>query len=379
MFVLLIPALFLTSCGRNPAPDAVTSATNNKKAVLEPMLRQIMPQAMADGMVKIAIARNMTAGDYGRQYMESCIAEGRSMGFVVDTFDLIGDGEHTRERILQIAAADYDGIIFSLGGEGISYNTILPEIDRRIKIVTFDNLPYRDDDPRKDVLYDITATTQDDQGLAEISLNALIDYFAPDTKPIRLVSVITNPGIPPLDSRHEVYHRYIREGKIIEAARIVPPDYAYIRSAIREALIKTLADFPPGTIDAIWAPYDEFAKGCLDALTETGREELKLVSIDISNDNIKLMLDNAEQWIASAATDPSIAGVVNMRILAAKLAGERIPAAYTFSAQLIETSALNHSISMANIALNIPGWPSPHGLFEYPWMTALKDCVAGRR
>jgi len=387
VLILLISVLFFASCnqrtkGRNPLPDAVSSATTHKRDVIEPLLRQIMPEAMADGMVKVAIVRNMTAGDYGRQYMESCITEGRSMGFVVDSFDLIGDGEQTRDHILQIAAADYDGFIFSLAGEGMSYSALLPKIDRRIKIVTFDNLPFRDDDPRKDALFDVTATTQDDEGLAEISLNALIDSFALDhsrgVRPVRLISVITEPGVSILDSRNEVFHRYVREGRIVEVARIVPPDYAYIRSAIREAAIKTLTSLPPGTVDAIWAPYDEFAKGCLDALNETGRGEIILTSIDISNDNIKLMLDNAAQWIASAATDPSIAGVVNMRLLAAKLAGESTPATYTFDAQLIETATLNHSITMANINLHIPGWPSPQGLFEYPWMTVLKDCVAGR-
>ena len=104
-----------------------------------------------------------------------------------------------------------------------------------------------------------------------------------------------------------------------------------------------------------------------------------MTSINISNDNIKLMLDNADQWIATAATDPSMAGAVNMRLLAAKLAGENTPSTYTFDSLLIESSILNHSITMTNIASHIPGWPSPQGLFEYPWMTELKDHVAGRR
>ena len=381
---MLIPAFFLVSCSRNPAPDAVSSVTKNKRAVLEPLLRRIMPEAIADGMVKVAIVRNLSPGDYGRQYMDSCVAEGRAMGFIVDCFDLKGDDEHSQDQILRIVGSDYDGIIFSLGGEALSYDTLLSGMDKRIKIVTFDDLPYKDDDPRKGLLPGITATTQDDEGLAEISLNALIDCIAPGpgqgfpSAPIRLISIIANPGIPPMDRRYEVYNRYIREGRIIEVARIIPPDFAYIRSAIRETLHNTLADYPPGTVDAIWAPYDEFAKGCYDALKETGRREIKLTSIDISNDDIKLMLDIPDQWIACAATDPSFAGVVNMRLLAAKLAGENTPATYTFDAQLIETSMLTHSITMANIAFHIPGWSSPQGLFEYPWTADLKDCVAGK-
>jgi len=374
--ILLIPVFFFSSCDINRAPDAVSSVTRNKREILEPLLKSLMPQAMADGMVKVAIVRNLTIGDYALQYLESCIAEGRAMGFIVDSFVISGGDEYCRELVTRIAAADYDGLILSLGGQDLSYNSLLPAIDKNIKIVTFDNLPFSDDDPRKELLSGVTATAQDDEGLAEISLQALVDCN--DSSPVRLVSIIAEPGIPPMDRRYEVYDRFIREGKIVEAARITPPDFAYARSGVREALVNVLAQFPPGTLDAIWAPYDEFAKGCLDALDETGRREIKLVSIDISNDDFKLMMDYADQWIAAASTDPSIAGLVNMRLLAAKLAGESTPAVYIFDAHLIKTSMLNHSITMANITALIPLWPSPDGFFEYPWMTVLKDCVAGR-
>jgi len=377
ILVIIIIILFSSSCKRSPEAEEIPPGTFSKRAIIEPLIKRIIPETKTSGIVKIAIVRNMTTGDYGRQYQESCVAEGRSMGFLVDYFDLNGDGRHIRERILQIALADYDGIIFSLAGEGVAYSTLLPQIDRRIKIVTFDNLPYRDDDPRKDELLNITATAQDDKGLADISLKALVDSF--ETAPVRVISIIAEPGIPPLDNRYEVYRRYINEGKIIEVASITPPNYVFIRSAIREALIKTLENYPPGSIDAIWAPYDEFAKGCIDALNETGRSEIKLTSIDISSDNIKMMLDNADQWIASAATDPSMAGIINMRLLAAKLAGESVPAAFIFDAYLVETSMLNHSVTMANITSHIPGWPNPQGFFEYTWMTELKEAVAGRR
>jgi hypothetical protein len=67
-----------------------------------------------------------------------------------------------------------------------------------------------------------------------------------------------------------------------------------------------------------------------------------------------------------------------MRLLAAKLAAESTPATYTFKAHLVETSALDNSVTMANIPLYVPDWSSAEGLFEYPWMTELKDSAAGR-
>ena len=379
---MLISAFFFASCSEEPAPDVVSSVTRNTRAVLEPLLMRIMPQAMADGIVKVAVVRNLAMGDYARQYLESCIAEGRAMGFVVDSFVLSGDDEYCREFVARIAAADYDGLILSLGGANFSYNSLLSAVNKKIKIVTFDALPYKDDDPRKELISGITVTAQDDEGLAETSLEGLIDYFAFDVKnssppPLRLISIIAKPGIPPMDIRHMVYDRFIREGRIIEKIRITPPDLFNARSMIREALINVLAKFPPGTVDAIWAPFDELARGCFDALDETGRREIKLVSIDISNDDIKLMLEHGDQWIAASVTDPSVAGLVNMRLLAAKLAGESTPDTYIFKAHLVETSRLNPSINMANIALHLSNWPSAEGLFEYPWIADLKNCVIG--
>jgi simple sugar transport system substrate-binding protein len=137
-----------------------------------------------------------------------------------------------------------------------------------------------------------------------------------------------------------------------------------------------LPEPPPGSVDAIWAPYDEFAKGCIDALEEAGRTDIKLVSIDISNDDIKLMLEHSEVWTATVAVDPRLIGIVNMRLLAAKFAGETTPELYTFEVQAVETPVLNQRINMANIAAVVPDWGREQGIFdEYPWMTRLKTAV----
>ncbi len=50
-----------------------------------------------------------------------------------------------------------------------------------------------------------------------------------------------------------------------------------------------LAKYPEGTVDAIWGSWDEMAKGAYRALKEAGRTDIKLISIDVSNQDMNLM------------------------------------------------------------------------------------------
>ncbi|MDR2587939.1 MAG: substrate-binding domain-containing protein [Spirochaetales bacterium] len=341
------------------------------------LLAQFMPEAMADGIVKVAIVRNLAAGDHTRQFLEGCVSEGRALGFTVDTFVTDGNRDMCRSLLARITEADYDGLILSNGEADFTYTSLKGAAEKGIKIVTFDAIPYEDGDTSKPILAGVTSTAQEDSRLARISLDSIVSYFPSDRLPVRVIRVWSGPGMPPLDRRLLVYNEFVQEGKIREIAHISPRDFSFARSGTREALTALLARFPPGSVDAIWASYDEFAKGCIDALTDAGRRDIIMASIDISNDDMKLMLANPHIWVSTAAVDPKLIGIVNIRLLAAKLAGEETPQAYNFNVQNVHTVSLSPSITMANIASVVPGWGQEAGLFDsYPWMEELKKAVA---
>jgi simple sugar transport system substrate-binding protein len=396
-----IALIFLASCGiKRDDAEALSSASWQRRITVQRLFQQYMPQAAADGVIKTAIVRNLSISDHARQFLEACVSEGRSMGFTVDTFVTNGNNERCRNLMAKIALADYDGIILSQGSLEFTAAALQPVIEKGIKIVTFDALPYNNGDPNGGILPGLTSTAQDDQRLAQISLDALIAYangvhcVNPVTKkvnnsqdsvtslesqvnggarPARVIRVWFGPGIPPLDARQKVYDEYVRLGKIEEAAVICPRDFVFAAEGARESLAAMLPRIPEGSVDAIWAPYDEFARGCMDALNTAGRKDIRLVSVDISNDDIKMMLDNAAVWLCTAAADPALAGLVNMRILAAKLAGEPTPDTYTFPVRLVETAQLTRMVNMSNITLAINGWESDAGIFDqYSWMDELK-------
>ena len=330
----------------------------------------------ANGVIKVAVVRNLNPGDHTQQFLDGCVSEGQALGFVVDTFVTNGDNALCQQTLAQVIQRDYAGIILSHGEAGYTYDALKPAVDKGMKIVTFDSVPYLNGDPNGTILTGVPSTAQEDYKLAELSLTSIVENFPANRQPIKVVRAWMGPGIPPLDRRQTIYDRYVREGKITEVALVGPVDASNPRGGTQDAFAALLPRFPPGTVDAIWGSYDELAKGTLDAMNDARRTDIKLMSIDISNDDINLMLRYPDVWVSTAAVDPKLIGISNMRLLAAKFAGESTPDTYNLDAQGVKTTQLNPSINMTNIANVVPGWGQERGVWDnFGWMAEIKAAV----
>ncbi|MFP3043591.1 sugar ABC transporter substrate-binding protein [Treponema primitia] len=372
VWLVLVAALFSAAifmgCSKK-AQTANDAATNE-------LLKKYMPNQMANGAIKIAVVRNLAAGDHTQQFLEGCTSEGRALGFVVDTFVTDGDNAKCQETLAQVIQKDYDGIILSHGEAGYTYDSLKPAVDKGMKVVTFDSIPYLNGDVNGQILTGVTSTAQEDAKLAELSLASLVANFPAGKQPIKVIRAWMGPGVPPLDRRQVVYDRYVKEGKIQEVALVGPVDSANARGGTQDALSALLPKFAPGAVDAIWGSYDELAKGCLQALDDAGRKDIKIMSIDISNDDINLMLSHPDVWVSTAAVDPKLIGIADMRLLAAKFAGEKTPDTYNLDAQGVKTTDLNNSINMGNIVSVVSGWGQEQGVFDsYAWFKEIKASV----
>jgi simple sugar transport system substrate-binding protein len=368
--VIIVFGLVLTACSREGKPDAVTAATARKGLPARVLVNTIMPDAAADGVVKIAVLVNRMAGEDSRQFIEGCVSEGRSLNFTVDAFVSGRAEKRCREIADGIALADYDGLVFAWGDVDISYDILKPIADKGIPIVTFEALPYRDGKSIKGLI----TTFQDDYSLARLSIETLLSLSSDNSdRPARVIRVGCEPGITFLDRRAWAFGEFVSRGRIEEAAFVKLDSLENPRSAAWEALTAILPRFPPGTIDGLWVPWDEFADGCAEALAAAGRRDIKLASIGISSDVIHQMLRWPDIWLASAAVDPKLAGMVNMRLLAARLAGESAADTFSFRPQLVKTTDLNIEVNLGNISMMVPGWGEGEGLFDnYKWMIDLK-------
>ncbi len=368
--------LSLAACQQPPAAPAnspaasPTPVADGSKEPAEPAAGGATVEDIFGKKIKIAVVRNLGAGDHTQQFLDGCVSEGKSFGFVVDTFVTNGDNAKCQETIAQVIEKDYDGIIVSHAELGYAYDSLKPAVDKGMKVVTFDSMPYKDREVKdENLLEGVTSTAQDDYKLAELSLNEIV---ASANQPVRVIKLWMGPGIPPLDRRQEIYKKFEDEGKIQTLELIGPSDFTSVRDSTANLFNAVLPKYPAGTVDAIWGSYDELAKGALTALNDAGRTDIKMMTIDISNDDINLMRNNPDVWTATASVDPKLIGQVDMRLMAKKLKGEDTPLYYNLEAALVKTSELKEDTNMTTLKEIIPGWGDGTGVFEEPWMAELK-------
>lgn len=345
-FVALI--LALTACG-NGGKDAAP------KEKVDGVPDEVQ------GNIQIAVIRNLPSDDHTKQFLDGARKEGEALGFKVDTFISDGDDAKFQDLVKQAIQKKYTGLIISHGKEGYSKELIQPALDAGIKVVTFDTVADNEG---------LTATVQNDQELARLSLEEVV-ALSKNGEPVKVLKLWFG-GIPPLDTREQIYKQYESEGKIQTIETIGPSNMQDIQGDISSSVSSILSKYPEGTIDAIWASWDELAKGGYNALKDNKRTDIPLISIDISNQDINLMNEKESTWLSTAAVDPNLIGTMNMRLLAKKIANEDTPSEYQLEPKLIKQSDLKEDTNMTNLHEVVDGWGVSDDFIEN-WMSKLKE------
>lgn len=365
--MVLAATLILSATGCASGTTAATTAAETEKKTEASKTEetttaaQKVADAQAAGSLKgkkVAVVRNLAAGDHTQQFLDGCVSEGKKFGWTVDTFVTDGDDAKAQETVAQVIAKGYDGLIVSHGQLSYSYDMLKPARDKGMAVVTFDTMPFKGGDANGLLLDGVTSTAQNDQALAELSLGYMMKEFeAKGGKyPMKVLKTFMGPGIPPLDRRNEIYAKLEDEGKIKTLEVIAPSDSANARGDMTNKTAAILPKYPEGSVDAIWGCYDELAKGVLQALNDAGRTDIPMYTIDVSNDDIQLMVKNPQVWKSTAAVDPKLIGIVDTRLLALKLLGAETPSYFDLNACNIETTQLSAETTMGDLGKIVDGW-----------------------
>lgn len=369
-FAALALILLLGACQSTPtpAPAPTNPPAQPTAAPAAPTTAPgaTIPEAISKGGITVAVIRNLPSDDHTKQFLDGARSEGEAFGFKVDTFIADNDDAKFQELVAQAIAKGYTGLVISHGKKDYSYDMLKPAVDKGIKVVTFDTVIDKDGQ----TLPEITTTAQDDFKLAELSLGE-IAALSKDGKPVNVIKLWFGPGIPPLDRRETIYKQFEQAGKIKTLEVIGPTNFQDVQGDIASKVGAVLAKYPPGSVDVIWGSWDEMAKGAYKALNDAGRSDIKLISIDVSNQDMNLMREPNSVWLSTAAVDPRLIGIVDMRLLAMKLAGEQTPANYDLEARLIKALQLKPDTNMTNLKEVIEGWGKSDA-FNQAWMDALR-------
>lgn len=112
-----------------------------------------------------------------------------------------------------------------------------------------------------------------------------------------------------------------------------------------------------GDIAAVWAPWDEFAKGVTRAIKEAGRDEIKVYGVDLSDEDLQMMQAKNSPWKASAAVNPASVGEKQVDLLLKKISGQEIPRYYSFDPVLVKQTDLpNQTINMDQLSQYVEEW-----------------------
>lgn len=324
-----------------------------------------VPERFAEGDgAKIKVIRKIGGDDHTAQFLGGAKQEGEAMGFKVDTFTANGDSAKFHDTIAQSIEQDYDGFIISHGDDQATVENVQKIVDAGKSVVTFDS----NGDLKS--IDGVTLTSQDDEQLAELALEQLIEDHNGEAN----IVYLWVDGFPPMVRRNNVYMEKMESNPGLKELDRFGVAAADTSVQTQNAVSAMLNKYPEGEIDAIFATWDAFAIGAARALEEADREEIEIYGIDVSNSDLQLMKEKNSPWKYTAAVDPKLVGAVNMRILAKKLAGEETPQTFNLEPSLISQEELQESetVNMSNLNEIVPGWGESDAFLE-DWMKTLKD------
>jgi simple sugar transport system substrate-binding protein len=179
-------------------------------------------------------------------------------------------------------------------------------------------------------------------------------------------------GFPPMERRQVSYKKFMDAHPDIKeiAAFGTANNPALDAQTQMEAILKRYPN--KGDITAVWAAWDEFAKGATQAIKQAGRDEIKVYGIDMSDEDLQLIQDKTSPWVASAAVDPKDIGRVQVRYLYQKLHGDKTPDTVVLNPVVVDRASLpSDKISTADLSKFVKGWGSSEQGYT-DWMKAAE-------
>ena len=212
--------------------------------------------------------------------------------------------------------------------------------------------------------HDVVTLNQSDEEIA----GTVLEVLGEDTGGEGEVIYVYVSGFAPLDRRDAVWQQFKQDNPgITEVAQIgvVSDNTAAQVAEQAKAALQANPD-----VTAIFAPYDEFAKGAVQAVQELGLEDqVRVYGADISNADIAVMTAEGSPWVATSATDPSNVGAVAVRAAALLAAGEEVPQDIVVPPALITQQQLRDG-NIQNISQLIEVVPELNtpDLVPIPWL-----------
>ena len=350
--------LSLCACGSGTTTETTAPAATSSSGDSGSSNSDTQTEALPLAGKRIAYVLNVVSTDIFQMAANSAKATAEALGATCDVYFTDTDNVRFQDTVSTCANQGYDAMFLSHGNQETSFDLVTDLVNRGIKVVCFDT-QFVDASGNKTSIEGATQMFQDDQGMASMLLDYILDMFPEKVaagEPVKILKIWRGPGISPFDRRQEAYLTYEERGLIETVEVLAPSDPKNGESSMTDVMAATLPKYPEGTVDAIWACYDAYARGAYVALSEAGRTDLPMVSVDISNQDINYMMDGSNVWRACATVDFGTIGQQGIRILAMKLMGEETEDVYNLTPSLVSNDKLTADSNVTNLAQVIEGY-----------------------
>ncbi|MRX73306.1 substrate-binding domain-containing protein [Bacillus lacus] len=350
------------SSSKSASTQAAASETAEKKTPSSTQGGEAaeIPEALQKP-VKIAAIMQMSIGTFSSQYISGLKEQVETFGGEVQIYNADNDLSKMATYVENAITQNADAILIDHGRADALRVPVEKALAKGIPVVAFDN----------DLTLDgVTVIDQDDYSLAWKSLKTL----AEDLNGEGNIVTVWVGGFTPMERRHVIYDAFKqRYPDIKEIAKFgaASSNTALDTQTQMEAILKKHPN--KGDIDAVFATWDEFAKGASRAIQQAGRDEIKVYGIDLSDEDLELMQQEGSPWEATAATDPAEVGRVQVRFAYQKIAGEETPNIFSLEPHLVRASSLpEEPIKMDSLTDHVPNWGTS-SVAVSPWMKALEE------
>jgi ABC-type sugar transport system, periplasmic component len=349
-----IAAVALAGCSQGAPAGGTSASAAPATTSAAPAATASPPPEFAKGEVNIALVRQLSSGDYFEQWLAGAQAEAKALGVTLDVSS--GDGNNDKQalNLEQAVNQKADAIIVDHGFADTIQPAIKKAVDAGIPLVAFDVDPGTDQ---------AVVLGQDDKQIAAKAL----DVLKADTGGEGEVIYVYVAGFAPLDRRNEVWEQFKKDNPGIKQVAQIGVVNSSTASAVADQAKAALQANP--NVKAIFAPYDEFAKGAVLAIKELGLgDRVKVYGADISTADIGVMTEPGSPWVATAATDPSNVGRVAVRAAALLVAKEPVDKALNVPPALITQQRLRDGgiANMEQLVAAIPELTTPD-VARVPW------------
>lgn len=300
----LCALLGLLACSRERTGDRSGAADTAAGTVSE-----AKPAPFNAGPVRIALVQYSGAGDYFELWTVGLRKQAEAAGLEVQAYDAKADPGTQADDMRKAIASGVKGIMVDHGLAGTMCPLIKQATDAGIAVVVYD-IEITECAPKA------VKTEQDDAQMASLVLTQMAEDLGEGIS-VGYVNVL---GIAPFDRRNVVWKKVVAEHKwaqkffVGKFTRAVAADNA----RLVDAALKAHRD-----VKAIFAAYDELAKGAISAIEKNHlSSKVAAYGIDISDADIELMTKKGSPWKATGTADPRAVGAAVTRTLALELAGQ---------------------------------------------------------